>query len=546
MNVAVQDIDWTAEKSWQPKPSLENTINYVSGNFIDKANFFGEKDLPPRVNSTWETDDGGQRFATFLSMKAVNDWAQAQRITHRVHQASRYGGLSAFVGALWLIELEQGDWFTLTAPRWNMVTKYFEVNEITLTQDFRVAIVAQEVSTSLDDWDHAVDEFARTDTTWNPPPYTLPVPAFTLAGYSTFTATTGIQDFGFTLTPTSPVALEGNFATGIEVEWALAASRTVTHSAGSMTFDQLGKTVVGLLPNTSYSVRARTVDGGNRHSSWSAWSDITTPTQDTTTVRADIIADDPTLIAADVTGAPKTGEINKDIILKLRQLGVDLTSGITWAATRLSGNATFSITGSGTATLSITGPNDATLNTENLFRISATYAGVVNTRDLKIIKQSDIPSTSGGAGGGGGGTGGSSGSTATLGSTTGTAYDTTNSVSGTIAVNTGSVGRIDFAAPISFKRTATTVGQTGAYGKWQWRVPAGTWADVSTETAYAEYAEKDAELFTYAGSLAVSDAKTGLTANTAYEARFLWRRVDVAPAASNIYRVSGTMTAAGS
>lgn len=174
MAISPQDIDWTAEKSWQPKASLESAINYVAGNIIDKDNYFQEKDLPPRVNATWEAEDGGERLQAFFSFRAINNWSLGQRITKRIHDASRYDGMVAFVGGIWLIEMEQGDWFTLTAPRWNMSGKYFECEDIVITNDMRVAVVGREVSTTLDSWAHATDEFARGDSLWNPPSVVIP------------------------------------------------------------------------------------------------------------------------------------------------------------------------------------------------------------------------------------------------------------------------------------------------------------------------------------------------------------------------------------
>lgn len=534
LNISSQDIDWTAEKSWQPRPSLDNMINYVSGNFVDKDNYFSEKDIPPRFNSAWEADDGGERFATFLSMKAVNRWSQAQRLAKRTHDASRLGGVASCVGGIWLLELEQGDWCTMTIPRWDMVSKYMQIQEITLTQDLRVAIVASEVATSLDSWDHAVDEFARTDTFWNPPGYTLPVPTFTLAGYSTFAQPSGVQDFGFTLTPTAPVDVTGNFATGIEVEWAPASDHTLTHAAGTMNFDQVKKTVVGLLPGTTYSVRARTVDSGNRHSSWSAWSDVTTPTQNTTTTPASVVVDSPLIIYASVAGVPKSGEIPKDIAVHLRQLGVDVASGVSWSATRQTGNATATITGTGDAVFTVTGPNDSSLTAESLFQIQADYAGNSYFAPIKVLKQNDPPTNTGG----GGGSGGGSSTTTTLSDAGSTSYAGATSAILTAAAGAG--GNVDLLAPIEF--WCNTNGTQGAYGKWQWRAIGGSFADVAAEVGSSYGADK-VPLDPNPGYIEVGVTKGSLTPGTSYEFQFQWRLSGAGP---SIRKGNGVLSATGS
>lgn len=285
MNVGMQDIDWSAEKSWQPKPSLDALVNYVNGNFVDKDKFFQERDLPPRVNATWETDDGGQRFGTFVSLRAVNRWSQAQRITHRVHQASRFGGTVAIIGGIWLMEMEQGDWFTLTVPRWSMSSKLFEIVEITLTTDMRVAIVAQEVSNNFDSWDPASNEFDRTDDVWNGPSYDLPVPTFALETYSFIHPASGVQDFGINFQLLTPTQVTGSFVTSVQIQYAVTSNLAKAFNGGSVTLDETFRTIKGLAPATSYSVRARTTDG-QRFSAWSSWQALSTDDPNTELVSA--------------------------------------------------------------------------------------------------------------------------------------------------------------------------------------------------------------------------------------------------------------------
>lgn len=280
LTISEQDIDWTAEKSWQPRASLSAMLNAVSGNFVDKDSNYQERDLPLMTNATWETNDGGERFQQFISLKAVNNWSQGNRILHRTHQSSRFSGTAGFVGGIWLLELEQGDWFQMNNTRWGFTNKLFEVQELTLTQDMRVAIIAQEVATSLDDWAPASDEFDRTDTVWNAPPYNLVVPTFTLAPYSFYDTLSGVQDFGFQFTLVSPLGSTSTYGEGVEIQYALTSNLAVTYSAGVMTLDQVKQLETGLLPGTSYSVRARTT-GGGRYSDWSAWQAQVTTTANT-------------------------------------------------------------------------------------------------------------------------------------------------------------------------------------------------------------------------------------------------------------------------
>jgi Arc/MetJ family transcription regulator len=241
-------------------------------------------------------------------------------------------------------------------------------------------------------------------------------------------------------------------------------------------------------------------------------------------------------IYADSTGAVKSGQLTKTVQLTASKGGSAVTTLGTWSRTSVSG-VTCTI-GASTGSVSIT----ALTGTDVSVPISFTYLGVTRTATLRIIRQDDPPTNSGGSGA----TGGTTASTTTLGDTTGTSYDLTNAISDTLTVTAGSVGQVACTAPLMFDRVTTSDGQTGAYGKWQWRVPAGVWADITTETQETDTAVNDAANIDndHYGSMSVSHTKTGLTPSSSYEFRFAWRDRS-APNASRVTRVSGTLTATG-
>jgi hypothetical protein len=108
---------------------------------------------------------------------------------------------------------------------------------------------------------------------------------------------------------------------------------------------------------------------------------------------------------------------------------------------------------------------------------------------------------------------------------------------------------VQCTAPIGFARSGASLGETGAFGKWQWRVVGGTYADITTEVASTFDAitqHVDGVTENDDGSMSVTMTKTGLTNGTAYQFRFLWRRTDVSGTADNIHRDTGTLTATGS
>lgn len=237
-------------------------------------------------------------------------------------------------------------------------------------------------------------------------------------------------------------------------------------------------------------------------------------------------------IYADSAGVIKSAQLPKELQLSASQGGADVTTAGTWSRTATAG-ITCSI-GAATGLFSVSAMTGSDISVP----IGFAYPSVSRTATVRVLRQDDPPTNTGSS------TGGTTASTTTLGDTTGTAYDTTNAVSDVLTVTTGSVGSVDLTAPITFARVdgGFTVDATGAYAKWQWRVPAGAWADVSSEVAEDATAFKNLP----SGSITGSDTKSGLAASTTYEFRLLWRRRDSSGTASNIYRVNGTMTASGS
>jgi hypothetical protein len=261
--------------------------------------------------------------------------------------------------------------------------------------------------------------------------------------------------------------------------------------------------------------------------------------------KTSVVIDPPAdvIIYADSTGTIKSGQLPKDVGITASIGTASVTTAGAWSRTVTSG-ITCTI-GSGTGILNIT----AMTASEVFIPISFTLNGITRTAKLHVVRQDDPPSNSGGTGG----TGGTSASTTNLPTTAG------NSVasvvwSDTMTVKAGSGGQIQCNAPISFQRTPGTAnGQTGAQGKWQWRIVGGTFADIAAAVSSSGNAQTVVNpgdpTDNLPGALTVGGAsglKTGLTNGTNYEVRFGWWRTDVSGTANDVVRVSGTLTATGS
>lgn len=276
-NLTDADIFWDQEKSWQPRLALSELYNYVTGVFVDKETIYQEKPFPPQRNVQYEKDDGGQRFEMQLGFAAITDWSQVQRITHRIHLASRLQGTIAFFLPLWALEAEQDDWFTITSARWNFNTKYFQIitSDLTMSPMPMVAIVARETAVTIDGWAPALNEVPRDDTFWIAPVgRVLPIPTIVATPITKTSTTEVVEQYGVSIVVTDLGDTPGT-ADSLELEIAPTADLAAAYNLGIYVSRDQTIEVYSLLANFAYSVRGRTYNG-TQFSDWSPWSNFTT------------------------------------------------------------------------------------------------------------------------------------------------------------------------------------------------------------------------------------------------------------------------------
>lgn len=218
----------------------------------------------------------------------------------------------------------------------------------------------------------------------------------------------------------------------------------------------------------------------------------------------------PISVAYNFDGSIKTDELPATLNFKLlRGAGVDVTALAAWSAVLKSGTAAFSI-GAATGILEIT-----SLSADAAFEASAAYLGTTRKGQSGASRKVDDPPmmTAGG--------GATSDATNSISSTNSSAYGTAQTRILTIAAGAG--GLVDLAYPGEFKRA--TNGTASAFGKWQWRVVGGTWADVAAEIAAISNALRSSfpEPENTPGIIAVNQQKSGLTAGVTYEFQLLLR-----------------------
>ena len=270
MDLTDDDINWSDEKSLQPMSSLSALYNRVQGAYVPEALNFAQEGYPTRTDDSYVEADGGMKIALNQDFKAVTSDTQVQRISARLLAQSRFQTTIGFLGPLWLFELEQGDWFTLTSGRWGMTSKYFIVQSITITTDLKVQLVALETSTTVSGWSPA-DEIPRTTTDSDHPSYVLPVPTLALTPQA-YTTSDGVEIPAIHYEITIP---EGSACRGFDLQIRRSGEITPLQLPRVGLDDAIGLIANSLLPATIYQVRARASDG-RLSSDWCGWVNVTT------------------------------------------------------------------------------------------------------------------------------------------------------------------------------------------------------------------------------------------------------------------------------
>jgi hypothetical protein len=219
----------------------------------------------------------------------------------------------------------------------------------------------------------------------------------------------------------------------------------------------------------------------------------------------------PISVAYNFDGSIKDGQLPRTLNFKLlRGAGSDVTALASWSAVLKSGNAAFSI-GAASGVLEIT-----TLSSDAAFEASAAYLGTIRKGQSGVTRKVDDPPIM--TGGSGGAT---SDATSSINTTNSSAYVGAATRILTIAAGAGGVVNLAFAGEF----TRASAGNASAFGKWQWRVVGGTWADVAAEIASSSSASTSGppEPDTTPGTIAVNQQKSGLTAGVTYEFQPLLR-----------------------
>jgi len=272
-------------------------------------------------------------------------------------------------------------------------------------------------------------------------------------------------------------------------------------------------------------------------------------------------------VQTDTAGVVKEGQLPAELSFRLMRGGVAVASGLRWeyrvatgslnGRTAASGWGEMGGTGLGVLAVNAVGPSGAAIE------VRATPNGGVPrvlANPYPVTTKADVPPVGGSTGGtGSGGTSGASSSQTSSFTATGSTSNTYGNSNNQLPnVSTGPNGTLTFTAPLEYQVAGLQSGSVTMYGKWLYRLPGGTWADVAAEvvasypstrysgttTSSAKYFDTTVdEYYTEAGAIAVSQQRTNLTPNTVYEVQLCLRDNSTIRSA---YVSSGTATARGS
>lgn len=256
---------------YTPKRKWAENVGGVRGYFCDPQQMYREIDYPPVTDEDWEEEDGGEIRYLTQDYEMETDVTRAQRLAWLKAKDERRHATLTGAYPRWCIELEKGDWFIRTGPKWGEVGKVFEVvNNLYDPKSFRCMISAREVDPEDSAWG---EDYARPGA---PPP--VPAPTQVPAMAPPLLTVTGITITGATFAkPAVKVAWGTPYdvrARRIYIEVTPTLGGTMmTRTVELPTDNNYVIFEDGIVDGTEYSVRARFI-GDTIRSVWSTTATV--------------------------------------------------------------------------------------------------------------------------------------------------------------------------------------------------------------------------------------------------------------------------------
>lgn len=314
--ISLTENDLRGDLSLQARPGRQNLFNGVRGTFVSPDNFWQPSDFPQVVNSTYETQDGGEQLLKDIELPFTTDSFAAQRMAKIILERGRQGITAMLPCKLTAFKLAAWDVFSLSIAQLGWSSKAFRVTRWILQPTGGIDLELQEEASASYSWSSsdAVVVDAAPDTTL--PSLLNLAPPTSLAAASGNTHQL-VQADGLTLCR-------------IYATWTAAAdSRVVSYELQhKITTDTAYQSAVVpaavvtayLAPvqsGVSYHVRIRSLTAGGVPSAWAGPVTIAA-SSDATTVSGSVDYDD-------ITGTKPPADADKTVTAI--QAGATVTSG---------------------------------------------------------------------------------------------------------------------------------------------------------------------------------------------------------------------------
>ncbi len=273
------DIVITQSQQFSPFPSFSSTFNAIHASAPDPEALWEPQDLPPRYNEDYEAEDDDQQLPANLSLAAVWEPLQAQRLMKAYiedERRFRRHVLTLPPDAAILEPLDAIEW---TSSRNSYTDKVFELTGV----DDNLLTVNQQIS---------IRERDSSDYDWSTSdelPLANPVPGIVRTG----AITPDDNDFAVIGVTIKDSATNDRRA-GIQADWptGYADVRGVAYQARVVGSGQAvaqagqfenyadGTNIISgaaILPAENFEVRLKLERGGPGGSDWTSWLPVTTP-----------------------------------------------------------------------------------------------------------------------------------------------------------------------------------------------------------------------------------------------------------------------------
>ena len=244
--VTINEDDLRGPISVQTKPSRRDTVNGVKGTYITSKNNYQPSDFPPVVDSTYLSQDGGERLWQEVELPFTNSSAMAQRLARIQLERARRGKVVRMPCKLTVFQLRGGRNVMVNNTRFGWTNKVFEIVDLAVVTDTAgeggdpspgVDLLLREVDSGI--WSWSSTQETQVDI----------APGVTIHDPSTIATPSGLA-----LSTSNLLQLDGTITPRIQVQWSAPANQFII--SGGMVLIEYKKT------SESLFVGAASVGGG--------------------------------------------------------------------------------------------------------------------------------------------------------------------------------------------------------------------------------------------------------------------------------------------